>query len=239
MSQRKSPMMQKIYLKRSLSLKMRIRVAIFDDNENIRDGIVLLLKADPDIDVVGVFSNMRQCVSDIISCRPDIILMDIQMPGNNGMEAIRRLKSELPNVQILVQTLFEDDDRIYGSIMAGASGYVLKNQLHHSLLSAIRELQSGGSPMSPSIARRVFSILQRIRSPKKPAQNYNLTHREKEVLAYLVKGLSYKMICCELNIGYETVRSHMKNIYNKMHVASLTEVVAKAIRQHIVEDNFS
>ena len=239
MSQPKNPVMQKIFLKASLPLKMRIRVAIFDDNEYIRDGIVRLLKADPGIDVVGVFSNMLQCVDNIICCRPDIILMDIQMPGNKGIEAIRRLKSELPSVQILIQTLFEDDDRIYGSIIAGASGYVLKNQLHHSLLSSIKELQSGGSPMSPSIARRVFTILQRIRLPKKPAQNYNLTQREKQVLAYLVKGLSYKMICCELNICYETVRSHMKNIYSKMDVASLTEVVAKAIRQHIVEDNVS
>ena len=135
-----------------------------------------------------------------------------------------------------MQTVFEDDDRVFDSICAGASGYILKNFLNTKLIDALIELQYGGSPMSPSIARKVLQRLQSTPLPQKqPDQNeYNLTPREKEVLSEIVNGLSYKMIAAELNISYETVRSHIKKIYEKLHVASLTEAVAKAIHQRIV-----
>lgn len=217
-----------------LAKNMSIRVAIFDGNENIRDNIVHLIEKDPHIEVVGIFSDVDRCVKDVLSCKPDIVLMDIEMPGDNGIAAIRKLKQEVPSVQILIQTSFEDDDRIYLAIIAGACGYLLKSQLCRSLLSAIRELQSGGAPMSPPVARRVLSLLRRPRFPGLPVEEHELTPREKQVLACIVRGLSYKMICSELKISYETVRTHMKNIYGKLHVASLTEVVAKAIYQNIV-----
>jgi len=157
------------------------------------------------------------------------------MPGVKGIEAIRLLKKEFPHIDILIQTVFEDDDNIYESIVAGASGYVLKSHLNSMLLNSIKEIKTGGSPMSPSIARKVLHMLQENSDRKvRATADYNLTAREKEVLTCLVNGLTYKAISDELNISYETVRSHMKKVYEKLHVASLTEVVAKAINQNIV-----
>jgi DNA-binding NarL/FixJ family response regulator len=214
---------------------MGLRIAIFDDNKNIRDSITMLLQTEPSFEVAGSFSNVFDCVEDIIECKPDIILMDIEMPGMNGIEAVHIIKKEFPQVQVLMQTVFEDDDRVFDSICAGASGYILKNHLNTKLVEAIKELQFGGSPMSPSIARKVFNKLQQIPQLKKEQfPDYQLTPREKEVLGCIVNGLSYKMIGAQLHISYETVRSHVKKIYEKLHVASLTEVVAKAINQKIV-----
>jgi len=215
---------------------MSQRIAIFDDNKNIRESIAMLLNTMPDLLVVGTFSHVLDCIEDVKECKPDIVLMDIEMPGMTGIEAVKAIKKELPHIQILMQTVFEDDDRVFDSICAGASGYILKNHINTRLLDSIKELQYGGSPMSPTIARKVLSKLQQIPQHVSPgeAPDYHLTPREKEVLGCLVKGLSYKMIAADLNISYETVRSHVKKIYEKLHVASLTEVVAKAINQRIV-----
>jgi DNA-binding NarL/FixJ family response regulator len=214
---------------------MIVRIVIFDDNKNIRDSISMLLKTEPEFEVTGSFSNVFDCVDDIIECRPDVVLMDIEMPGMNGIEAVKLIKKEFPQVLVLMQTVFEDDDRVFDSICAGASGYILKNHLNTKLVDAIKELQFGGSPMRPAIARKVLNKLQQTPGVK-PAviPDYQLTPREKEVLACIVNGLSYKMIGAELHISYETVRSHVKKIYEKLHVASLTEMVAKALNQKIV-----
>jgi DNA-binding NarL/FixJ family response regulator len=215
---------------------MSLRIAIFDDNKNIRESITMLLQTVPGFEVVGSFSHVLDCVDDVRDCKPDIVLMDIEMPGMNGIEAVLAIKKEFPHIQILMQTVFEDDDRVFDSICAGASGYILKNYLNTKLVESIMELQYGGSPMSPSIARKVLGKLQQIPQHVRPEErpDYHLTPREKEVLACIVNGLSYKMIADQLNISYETVRSHVKKIYEKLHVASLTEVVAKAINQRIV-----
>lgn len=215
---------------------MALKIAIFDDNKNIRDSIGLLLKTEPDFELVGSFCHVLDCVEDIRSAKPDVVLMDIEMPGMTGIEAVSKIKKEFPHVQILMQTVFEDDDRVFDSVCAGASGYLLKNFLNTKLVESIRELQYGGSPMSPSIARKVLNKMQSVSSVIRPevVPDYHLTAREKEVLACLVNGLSYKMIAADLHISYETVRSHIKKIYEKLHVASLTEVVAKAINQRIV-----
>jgi DNA-binding NarL/FixJ family response regulator len=215
---------------------MSLRIAIFDDNKNIRESISMLLATMPDFEVVGSFSHVLDCVDDVRDSRPDVVLMDIEMPGMTGIEAVKAIKKEFPQIQVLMQTVFEDDDRVFDSICAGASGYILKNHLNTKLLDAIQELQFGGSPMSPSIARKVLTKMQQIPQFVKPEQapDYNLTPREKDVLSCIVEGLSYKMIADRLHISYETVRSHVKKIYEKLHVASLTEVVAKAINQRIV-----
>jgi DNA-binding NarL/FixJ family response regulator len=215
---------------------MSLRIAIFDDNKNIRDSITLLLQTVPEFEVAGSFSNVLDCVDDIRECKPDIVLMDIEMPGMTGIEAVRTIKKEFPQILILMQTVFEDDDRVFDSICAGASGYLLKNFLNTKLVDSIKELQYGGSPMSPSIARKVFNRMQQIPQLFKPEEvpDYNLTPREKEVLSCIVDGLSYKMIADKLSISYETVRSHVKKIYEKLHVASLTEVVSKAMKERIV-----
>lgn len=215
---------------------MSLRIAIFDDNKNVRDSLTLLLKTEKEFEVVGSFAHVLDCLGDIQECKPDVLLMDIEMPGMSGIEAVRTLKKEFPQIQVLMQTVFEDDDRVFDSICAGASGYILKNFLNTRLIDSIKELQFGGSPMSPSIARKVLTKMQQIPEHIKPeeAPDYHLSKREKEVLACMVNGLSYKMIANQLNIGYETVRSHIKKIYEKLHVASLTEMVAKAIHQRIV-----
>ncbi|WP_315818375.1 response regulator transcription factor [Paraflavitalea speifideaquila] len=215
---------------------MSLRIAIFDDNKNIRESITLLLDTVPSFEVVGSFSHVLDCIEDMRDSKPDIVLMDIEMPGMTGIEAAGAIKKAFPHIQVLMQTVFEDDDRVFDSICAGASGYILKNHLNTKLVEAITELQYGGSPMSPSIARKVLGKLQQIPQHVKPekAPDYHLTSREKEVLACIVEGLSYKMVADRLTISYETVRSHVKKIYEKLHVASLTEVVAKAINQRIV-----
>lgn len=215
---------------------MSLRIAIFDDNKNIRESIKMLLQTEPEFEVAGVFCHVLDCIEDIRETNPDVVLMDIEMPGMSGIEAVKLIKKGFPQIQILMQTVFEDDDRVFDSICAGASGYILKNQLNIKLVDAIRELQYGGSPMSPSIARKVLNKMQQIPHAVKPeeAPDYHLTAREKEVLLCIVNGLAYKMIADQLNISYETVRSHVKKIYEKLHVASLTEAVAKAINQRIV-----
>jgi DNA-binding NarL/FixJ family response regulator len=215
---------------------MSLRIAIFDDNKNIRESIRLLLKTVPGFEVVGSFSHVLDCVDDTRESTPDIVLMDIEMPGMSGIEAVKSIKKEFPHIQVLMQTVFEDDDRVFDSICAGASGYILKNFLNTKLIESITELQYGGSPMSPSVARKVLSKMQQVSQHIRPeeAPDYQLTPREKEVLTCLVNGQSYKMIAADLHISYETVRSHVKKIYEKLHVASLTEVVAKAIHQRLV-----
>ena len=214
---------------------MSLRIAIFDDNKNIRESITMLLQTEPSFEVAGSFSNVFDCVNDVMECRPDIVLMDIEMPGMNGIEAVHLIKKEFPQVQILMQTVFEDDERVFDSICAGASGYILKNHLNIKLVVAIKELQFGGSPMSPTIARKVFNKLQQIPQLKKETvPDYQLTPREKEVLGCIVNGLSYKMIGAELHISYETVRTHVKRIYKKLHVASRAEAVLKAQQQGLV-----
>lgn len=215
---------------------MSARIAIFDDNKNIRNSIQLLLQTEPEFEVVGTFSHVLDCIDDVRQCNPDVILMDIEMPGMTGIEAVRAIKKEFPNILILMQTVFEDDDRVFDSICAGASGYILKNFLNTRLVESIKELQYGGSPMSPSVARKVFNKMQALAEHVKPeaAPEYNLTAREKEVLGCIVDGLAYKMIADKLSISYETVRSHVKKIYEKLHVASLTEAVSKAMKERIV-----
>lgn len=214
---------------------MSLGIAIFDDNKNIRESVALLVSTDPSLRMVGSFGNVMHCVEECRKCTPNIVLMDIQMPGRDGIEAVKLLKAEFPAIQIMMQTVFEDSDRIFDAICAGASGYILKKDVNTKLLDAISDLHKGGSPMSSSIARKVLNKLQLDdREEFKSEIEYNLTMREKDVLLCIVKGLSHKMVAADLNISYETVRSHIKNIYAKLNVASLTEAVAKAIKQNIV-----
>jgi len=214
---------------------MSVRIAIFDDNTHLLDSMRLLLDTEAEFRVVGVFDNVLECVGDVRDCRPDVVLMDIEMPGMTGIDAVRVLKKEMPGLLILMQTVFEDDDRIFDAICNGASGYILKNQVNGQLVSFIKELVAGGSPMSPSVARRILTRVQQNWPGRtvKPV-DYGLTVRELEVLNCIVAGLSHKMIGSDLNIGYETVRSHVKKIYEKLQVASLTEAVAKALQERIV-----
>ena len=216
---------------------MNVKIAIADDNSFLIHAVKEKLSFFEDLNVkFSALNGSELLVKLEENHHIDLILMDIEMPGMTGIEAVKLIKHGFPQIQVLMQTVFEDDDRVFDSICAGASGYILKNHINTKLVESIREVQYGGSPMSPSIARKVLSKMQQIPQFVKPeeAPDYHLTAREKEVLLCIVNGLAYKMIADQLNISYETVRSHVKKIYEKLHVASLTEAVAKAINQRIV-----
>lgn len=216
---------------------MAIRVTIFDDNKKLLDSLDALIDGSPGFQIGGTFSNCSNLISDIEKSQPDVILMDIEMPGMNGIEAVKVVKQKFPKINVMMQTAFENDEHVFEAICAGASGYILKSTPPSRILECIVEVYQGGSPMSPTVARKVLGFLQQPKSEQKTttaAETYNLSSREKEVLACLVNGMSYKMIADSCNITYETVRSHMKKIYEKLHVASMTEAVAKAINQKIV-----
>jgi DNA-binding NarL/FixJ family response regulator len=214
----------------------KTKIALFDDNKNLRESIVFLLGTEENLELVGLFPHVNNCIADIEKCNPDLILMDIEMPGLKGTEAVRLIKTRFPDIRIIMQTVVEDDDKIFDSICAGATSYILKNRINTDLIAAINDVIQGGSAMSPSIAKKVLKKLQSINpSSEVPNDNaYQLSTREKDVLACIVNGQSHKMIGTELSISYETVRSHVKNIYRKLQVASLTETVNKVINEKLL-----
>lgn len=207
-----------------------IKVALFDDNALLRDSVSLLIQDAEDMILCGAFEDCRNVLRDIERSAPDVVLMDIDMPGINGIEGVRLIHKTYPELKVLMQTVFEDDDKVFAAIKAGAAGYLLKNAGAQKLLEAIREVQQGGAPLTPSIAMKVLQHFQA--DPTVPeAEDFQLSPREKDVLALLIKGYSYKMIADSLSISYPTVRTHMTRIYEKLHVSSMTEAVAKALNQ--------
>jgi DNA-binding NarL/FixJ family response regulator len=211
----------------------KIGVTVFEDNLHLRDSLYFLINSETDMECLSAQPNANH-ISDAFKPQlPDVVLMDIEMPGTSGIDAVRKLKAEYPSVQVLMQTIFQDDDSIFNAICAGASGYLLKSASPQQYLQAIRDVHQGGSPMSGPVARKVLTLFQKTVVPEKQVQ-YDLTQKEKEVLSSLVEGKSFKMIADALNISYETVRSHMKSIYGKLHVHSNTEAVIKALKEKIV-----
>jgi DNA-binding NarL/FixJ family response regulator len=209
-----------------------IKIIMFDDNASLRDSVAMLLKDTPDFTLIDSYAHCLDVIENIKQTQPDVVLMDIDMPGMNGIEGVRLIRNNFPTVQILMLTVFEDEEKVFAAIKAGAGGYILKNAEPSKLLSAISEVYNGGAPMTPVIARKVLHQFKSI-LPEDHKEDYHLSEREREVLAYLVDGLSYKMIAAKLNITYDTVRAHMKKIYEKLHVASMTEAVAKAINKKL------
>lgn len=209
-----------------------IRVAIFDDNKTFTDNLSLLFEGSEDYLLTGVFPNALNVLQKVAKAQPDVIIMDIKMPEVSGIEAVKIIKADHPAIQILMQTVFEDEDKVFAAICAGASGYILKGTPPDDVLEAIAEVYAGGSPMSPSIARKVLSFFQTVQQPE-PAF-YDLSKREKEILKCLVEGKSYKMIADSCFISINTVNSHIRKIYDKLHVNSSQEAVVKALRQKLV-----
>ena len=209
-----------------------IRVVIFDDLELIRNSLEQTLKIANDIRCVGVFSDFTDVIKRIEKAAPDVILMDIVMPGMSGIDAVRIIKENFPPVQILMQTIYRDDEKIFESIVAGASGYLLKNALPEKLIEAIQEVHSGGVPFSPEIARKVLQLVNRKQSSQSKI-DFGLSEREVQVLNGLLKGQSYKLIADECFVTIDTIKFHIKNVYSKLHVHSKSEAIIKAINHKI------
>ncbi|MBA3647155.1 MAG: response regulator transcription factor [Chitinophagales bacterium] len=212
---------------------MSIRVTIFEDNPTRRDGLKLLLDSSPGFESAGAFENCNNVLSDVLSTQPDVVLMDIELPGISGIDAVRKIKEEYPAMAVMMQTVFDHDEKVFQSILAGATGYILKKTPPVKLLEAIQEIYEGGAPMTPEIAMKVLKFF-RNKEAQKIQVHYLLTEKEKEILTGLVDGLSYKMIADRLSISYHTVNFHIRNIYQKLHVHSVSEAVAKAIKEKIV-----
>ena len=209
---------------------MKIRVIIFEDNESLRLGLYQLVNSREEYQCVGAFKDCLNLLQNIKDTSPDIVLMDIQMPGIDGIEAVRILRDKYPKLKILMQTIFEDNDKIFQSILAGASGYILKNTPSERILDSLKEVYDGGAPISPSIATKVLKMMV----PAEAGYSFKLSDREKEILGCLVKGMSYKLIAKTCFISVDTVRAHIRSIYEKLHVHSKGEAVAKAIKGNIV-----
>jgi DNA-binding NarL/FixJ family response regulator len=212
---------------------MKIKVAIFEDNDDFREILSEVINDTTNFECVGAFPNYTNVIKNVTNTKPDVVLMDIGMPYISGIDAVRMLKAKFPDIKILMQTIFEDNEKIFQSIVAGASGYMLKRTPLKSILASIVEVYNGGAPMSPSVATRVLKMVQ---SPppeiKKIAVNFS--EREKDVLNCLVKGMSYKLTADYCQISIDTVRDHIRSIYEKLHVHSKAEAVAKAIKRNIV-----
>lgn len=201
-----------------------INVVIIEDIKEIREGLQILIDGSVGFRCSQTFSTAEEALEKLPALAPDVALMDINLPGINGIEAVRRLKIQCNNTQFIMSTVYEDDESIFESLKAGASGYLLKKTAPLKILDSIQEVYDGGSPMSGQIARKVISSFQQ----KDSIENSELlTPREKEILKSLARGLRYKEIASEFNIGIETVRSHARNIYEKLQVQSRTEALNK------------
>src|SRR5215204_1701272 len=182
-----------------------IKVALFEDNKDLREGIEAILNGSPGFSCAGAYANGNNLINRVMQCQPDIVLMDIQMPGLSGIEAVALLRQKFPDLPILMQTVFEDESKVFAAICAGANGYILKNTAPVKFLDAIKEVAEGGSAMTPSIASKVLKMFKDQNPKVDAAPDFNLSKREKEILALLVDGLSYKLIADQLFLSYETV----------------------------------
>jgi DNA-binding NarL/FixJ family response regulator len=211
-----------------------IRVAIFEDNPIMMDAYRSILNGSPGYTCTGSFTTCNNWRHDIEKSKPDVVLMDIEMTGINGIKATGLIKKEFPEVRILVQTVFEDDTKIFEALCAGANGYILKSTSPVKMLEAITDVQNGGVAFSPAVAAKVAMLFQKFIAPLATINNYQLTTREKEILQLLTEGMPMPRIAEKIFLGYETVRGYVKSIYQKLHVASATEAVAKALKEKLV-----
>jgi len=211
---------------------MPVNIIIFEDNSNLRESLVNLLALTGDYNVVASFPDCTTVIQQVKEWKPGVILMDIDMPGINGIEAVKKIRTIDPAVQIIMLTVFDDNTHVFEAMYAGANGYLLKKYVSDKLIHSIREVLDGGAPMSPSIARMVISNMQK--GIPIADNDYQLTNREKEILQLLSRGNSFKMIAADLCISLDTVRTHIKRIYDKLHVRSQIEAVSKAISEKLV-----
>lgn len=202
-----------------------IRVSVVEDDPGLRENLVHFLGKARDIECVSEHGSAEDALRELPAIKPDVVLMDINLPRMNGIECVGKLKNRLPEVQVLMVTVFEDSDRIFKALLAGANGYLLKDSIATDIVKAVREVRKGGAPLNSIIARKVVQFFQQI--PAGSKAETDLTPRELEVIELLAKGLAYKEIADRLEISLDTVRRHCTHIYQKMHVHSRTEAVVK------------
>ena len=207
-----------------------IRIAVYDDNQSRRESLHAFIQLTPDYEYAGGFENCSSILDDVEVTHPDVILMDIEMPGVDGINGVRIVKQQYPDIKVIMQTAFDDDDKVFAAIQAGAEGYILKTATISQIKQSIDEAMNGGAMMSPSIALKVMRYFNT--QPQK--QEYNLSLKETEALKLLAKGLSYKMIADQMGISYFTVNNHVKKIYEKLQVHSVGEALALAHKQRLV-----
>lgn len=211
---------------------MPVNVAIVEDNDDLRLGTTYILRTSPAFKVVGEYEDAEDFLKDLKNNVPDVVLMDIGLPGMSGIEATRELKRRHPRVQVIILSVFEDDENVFQAICAGACGYITKPVMPAVLSDAVEQAFAGASPMSPHIARKVIEIFRQFAPP--PRMDYNLTDRELEVLELLTHGHDLKVIAEKLFVSPFTVRAHVRNIYDKLHVHSKSEAVAKALKERLL-----
>jgi DNA-binding NarL/FixJ family response regulator len=202
------------------------KLVIYEDNEALRNSLVYLLNAQNGYEVVGDFNNVNNVKEQIALKQPDLVIMDIDMPGKDGITGVGEIKEIRPGTIIIMYTQFEDDDRLFRSICAGADGYILKKTSPEKFFDAIKEVLNGGAPMSPLIAKKVIDSFKTTKQNNNLQVKYELTNRETEILQLLTKGYSVKLIAHEMNIAYDTARSHLRNTYRKLHVNCGKEAIA-------------
>jgi DNA-binding NarL/FixJ family response regulator len=209
-----------------------IRVVIVEDQRQLREGLAMLINGTPGFACVGSFRTMEDALRAISRDLPDLVLTDIGLPGMSGTEGIRILKERYPDLAMVALTVYDDDEEIFGALCAGALGYLLKNTAPARLLECLREVVSGGAPMSPEVARRVVRLFKDVAPPERAS--YRLTGQETQMLKLLVEGHNYKTAAADLGLSVHTVSFHMRNIYSKLQVHSKSEAVAKALRDRLV-----
>lgn len=209
-----------------------IKLMLYEDNPQLREGLTMLLNGSEGFEVVGAFKNCNNIEDEVQAFDPDVILMDIDMPGTNGIQGLKLLRKVNNKAKVLMLTVFDDNKNVFEAIRSGANGYLLKKTPPAKLIEYINEAHSGGAPMTSSIATQVLRMFTDQNAQQ--GEDYHLSEREKQVLQLLVNGYSYKMIASEMFISIDTVRSHIKKIYEKLHVNSKSEAVAKAFKDKIV-----
>jgi DNA-binding NarL/FixJ family response regulator len=209
-----------------------IHVAIVEDDRTTRDGLSLIVNGTPGYRCVGAFSSVEEALRLIGRELPDVLLLDIHLPGMAGSEGVRIIKERHPSVQVLMLTVYDEEDIVFESICNGACGYLLKKTPPAKLLEAVAEVHHGGSPMSPEIARKVVTLFQKTGAPEK--LDHSLSPQEVRLLGLLAKGYSYQMVADRLGISINTVRTYIKDIYDKLHVHSKSEAVSKALKARII-----
>ena len=208
---------------------MSISLSIVEDLDEVREGLKQFISLSPEFRVLDTFKTGEEAVYSIPKLNPDIVIMDISLPGMNGIECIREIRDKVPQTQFMMFTVYENDEKVFEALKSGASGYLLKNTGLVQMIEALKELHNGGSPMSANIARKLVTVFRE--QEKKPLPVEALSNRENEILQLLAKGLLYKEIADQLSISVSTVRQHIHNIYEKLHVQNRTEAINKAFKR--------